>query len=161
LVVQHIGPHSLPTLASLTGTQHHLCPGPLSVKGLHDLLRLHPRGTRASQGDTFTHLPHGRVECAPDGSQRPAGWVPCRLLQAGIPTEALTAHKVGTHETPQAGHQSEAHGSHPGWCHGCCVCCSKSSEREHRPDKCTSRDPAGQSTGSFCITQVPSPSAVS
>lgn len=76
------------------------------------------------------HLPHGRVQSAPDGAQRPAGRVPRGLLQAGIPAEALSTDIVGAHEGPQAGCQCEAHGGQPGRCHRCLNCCPRRSERE-------------------------------
>lgn len=50
--------------------------------------------------------------------------MPGGFLQASIPAEALTTHKVGSHEAPQAGHQSEAHGGYPGLRHSDCNCCS-------------------------------------
>ena len=75
-------------------------------------------------GQSHAHLPHGRVECAPDGGQCPVRRVPRGLLQAGVPVEALSEDIARAQEAPQAGHQREAHSGHPGWGHCCCSCCS-------------------------------------
>ena len=77
-----------------------------------------PRG----HASACAHLPHGRVERAPDGGQDPAGRVPRGLLQAGVPAETLSADVLGAQEAPQTGQQREAHGGHPGRGHCGCGC---------------------------------------